>query len=524
MPNKKITALPATPAAALTDLFEKVNDPGGTPTSQKMTLQQILDLIGPFQGNYAGGPPTQTPPASITTSAFDTSNGSQWNWYGGAWHLLILLWLSLSCFTAKATVQSIYTTGTVAQVGTFIGGNVSNFNNVKVSGVISGNLRGGTNMQGTNVVYSISGTNPVAGSFFVADGSGGYTPTNPPFITPAQAAAQITTNIPTASAIVGNLSGSFYMASVLGIFSDTKVVISNNIVISTVHNPTLIAETFDDYPLGSINSASMTNGVGFDPNNFCSLSNGMAIKSYTFLADGPKKYLEITNGEYIRRIAVSNNWSVIKLAISYSVATNGTSNVSTCYWALGMCSSKGAGYGGYSSVNTSNFTGWVSSLQDTNVASQGEALQYVANNGFPLLRNNATSGGYKTIRSHISTNIVANATGGLPYFPTQGSSRRNLFYVVIYRNNSGATGNLQAFDKESNNGISFDCNQRSISQVINYGAAQVTPTSLDVYWTVCSLATSPVSDAQGELDSINFYWNQPVFAVQIYGIYGQVIY
>lgn len=41
----KITALPATSAAVLTDLLAKVNDPGGAPVTQKVTVQQLWDLL-----------------------------------------------------------------------------------------------------------------------------------------------------------------------------------------------------------------------------------------------------------------------------------------------------------------------------------------------------------------------------------------------------------------------------------------------------------------------------------------------
>ena len=40
-------------------------------------------------GNYGGGPPNFTPSISCMT-AIDTSNGAQWNWYGGAWHLVVV--------------------------------------------------------------------------------------------------------------------------------------------------------------------------------------------------------------------------------------------------------------------------------------------------------------------------------------------------------------------------------------------------------------------------------------------------
>lgn len=38
-----------------------------------------------FFGNYAGSQPNVTPTAA-TAVGFDTSTGTQWNWYSNAWH------------------------------------------------------------------------------------------------------------------------------------------------------------------------------------------------------------------------------------------------------------------------------------------------------------------------------------------------------------------------------------------------------------------------------------------------------
>lgn len=45
MATKKITQLTAASAASLTQIFEIVNDPSGTPASQKLTLAQLITLV-----------------------------------------------------------------------------------------------------------------------------------------------------------------------------------------------------------------------------------------------------------------------------------------------------------------------------------------------------------------------------------------------------------------------------------------------------------------------------------------------
>jgi len=59
MANKLITDLPAATALNATDVFEKTNDPSGTPASQKITGLQIRSAVGNLTG-------TGTPVGSVT--------------------------------------------------------------------------------------------------------------------------------------------------------------------------------------------------------------------------------------------------------------------------------------------------------------------------------------------------------------------------------------------------------------------------------------------------------------------------
>jgi len=57
---KTIIQLPATPAATLSATLEIVNDPSGSPASQKMTVQQLVDLLSTLFGVitlYGAGSP-----------------------------------------------------------------------------------------------------------------------------------------------------------------------------------------------------------------------------------------------------------------------------------------------------------------------------------------------------------------------------------------------------------------------------------------------------------------------------------
>lgn len=71
-------------------------NPAYTPNvgdTERELLVKILNLLRSgtvgggqmFSGNYAGGPPTDVP-SGDTAIAFDTSDGTQWDYYGGQWH------------------------------------------------------------------------------------------------------------------------------------------------------------------------------------------------------------------------------------------------------------------------------------------------------------------------------------------------------------------------------------------------------------------------------------------------------
>ena len=75
--NLKITALTANTSPALTDIMPIVDDPSGTPATQKVTLQALADLIRANNLVYAGRTVKQIDTtASETSMAPSTATGS----------------------------------------------------------------------------------------------------------------------------------------------------------------------------------------------------------------------------------------------------------------------------------------------------------------------------------------------------------------------------------------------------------------------------------------------------------------
>jgi len=84
----KITQLPAAASVTTDDVFPIVDDPGGTPVTQKATVAQLkLAMQVTFQV-YTGVAPPAAPDDPTQPALFYPSGGgplSQWDVGGGAW-------------------------------------------------------------------------------------------------------------------------------------------------------------------------------------------------------------------------------------------------------------------------------------------------------------------------------------------------------------------------------------------------------------------------------------------------------
>lgn len=58
---------------------------GGGVTSAEIIAALGYEPMDSRAGNYGGGQPNFTPTSSVGLG-FDTSNGTQWNYFAGSWH------------------------------------------------------------------------------------------------------------------------------------------------------------------------------------------------------------------------------------------------------------------------------------------------------------------------------------------------------------------------------------------------------------------------------------------------------
>mgnify|MGYP003377941999 CR=1 FL=1 len=102
---------------------------------------------------------------------------------------------------------------------------------------------------------------------------------------------------------------------------------------------------------------------------------------FNLLAD---KYLTLANEEWVRTLAIGNDWNKLRLGLLLAVTPDGTNPLGGTALMLGLCSGKTNPYG---AASTTNFVG--AALHGSTPGATTGTLSYVAGAGNPYF----TSGG-----------------------------------------------------------------------------------------------------------------------------------
>ena len=134
---------------------------------------------------------------------------------------------------------------------------------------------------------------------------------------------------------------------------------------------------------------------------------------FNLLAD---KYLTLANEEWVRTLAIGNDWNKLRLGLLLAVTPDGTNNLGGTALMLGVCSGKTHPYG---AASTTNFVG--AGLHGSTPGGPTGTLTYVAGAGNPYF----TSGGSSTA-SRVGGDLVGGAGAATPFVLTAntGSTQR----------------------------------------------------------------------------------------------------
>jgi hypothetical protein len=296
-----------------------------------------------------------------------------------------------------------------------------------------------------------------------------------------------------------------------------RTAASGGVVIT---NP--IIEDFESYSLGSIsNGSTLTAGSGWNGAPTLKITGAASIISQTF-SDGAKKGLSLANGEYIRKMAISNNWSVIRIGILWAQAPNGASNLPDSVTCLGINSGTAFGYESGASANTVNYAG-LEPIGRGHIANPWH-WGYAANSGNPYYSGIGGKSIFKKIGSTVTELFSqANPVQGCP--STGGSIQRKWGQFVQFAKGSPnyTITWMYPCDSGTCGGTFTGSNNITVTDFDTaLAAVSTTPTVSGVIYSNANAAVvGAVSESAGIFDSISIYNNLSTYPVEIYkiGIY-----
>lgn len=286
----------------------------------------------------------------------------------------------------------------------------------------------------------------------------------------------------------------------------------------TITNP--IVEDFESYSLGSLsNGSTLTAGSGWNGAPTLNITGAASIISQTF-SEGAKKGLSLANGEYIRKMAISNDWSVLRIGVLWAQTPNGVSSLPDSITTLGVNSGISFGYGG--GANTVNYAG----LEPIGRSFIGNLwhMSYGAGSGNPTFTGQGGKALFKKVGSTV-TEILTQANP-VTFVPSNnGSTQRkwaqflqiakgspNYTLTWMYPCDSGTCGG--SFAPATNHTTTdFDTALATVS---------TSPTvNGTIYSNANATASGAISEAAGIFDSFSIYNNLSTYPVEIYkiGIY-----
>jgi hypothetical protein len=222
----------------------------------------------------------------------------------------------------------------------------------------------------------------------------------------------------------------------------------------------------------------------------------------TFIT-GEDRGLELANADWVRKFSWGNQWNRIRLGMHYTVTPNGTSNITNCILAFGICNGTDKPFGS----TPDNWIGW------RNPTSGTGTFQYNANAGNPYYGFTGR-GRFTSIQSGselAGTNLTtAGITISKPY--TVSPPKRAFILLDIAKGSAAYTFNLWSQEQTSLAAIDIPP-WRFGQQMTQFQAATDTN-----FTTISNSATVTANESTGDLDCMNVYWNEPTYPFRIHAL------
>jgi hypothetical protein len=237
------------------------------------------------------------------------------------------------------------------------------------------------------------------------------------------------------------------------------------------------------------------------------------ISSRTF-STGADKCVELANNEYLRTMAIGNNWTRIRVGILAALQPNGTNNIASCRLLLGLCSGKSNPYG---AAATTNFIGariiGKAAGDGTATYNAGGGNPYFLDTdpGFPAAVRKV-GGVITTVQESVGFSAagITTTTGAL--------QRRSPFFVEIVKGSPNYQVRLDCPGEQNAARMQTDYTYADFRAGLEQqGNAVLQGNTLNTARTYLSIACD---ETAGVFDTVNLFWNKSqVLEVYALGFY-----
>lgn len=236
----------------------------------------------------------------------------------------------------------------------------------------------------------------------------------------------------------------------------------------------------------------------------------------------PLKALLLGGADFTRKLRFGNGWSRIRIGILAAARPDSTNNMFNTSFYIGLCSSAGGGPVG--SYSTGNFVG-VSIVGQPNTVVR--TMTYNSGSGYPYY---TLTSGCVFQKSDQSQYYVQNAFGSaatvVPAY-TGGRYRRWPYIVEIKRDPQGTGGvyTISGWCPTSGIAASYECDY-SPAELLSVRGIDSTTTPTPGGQTMVNFAnalTLNVAEQFGSFDTLNIYWGNSTFPLEIYAVAVNVI-
>ena len=220
----------------------------------------------------------------------------------------------------------------------------------------------------------------------------------------------------------------------------------------------------------------------------------------------PDKYLTLANEEFVRTLAIGNDWNKIRLGLLLAVTPDGTNHLTGTALMLGLCSGKTNPYG---AASTTNFVG--AALHGSTPGGTTGTLSYAAGSGNPYFSSGGT-----WAAARVGTGLTSGAAAATSFILTSNvgsTQRRSPVYVDIQKGSPNYTITRWLPDLSQGLFQSGDCSPATFLASLEVP----TPTWQNINLT-SSAGVVAASETPGALDTFDVFWNKTAFPLELYAL------